>query len=200
MAVRSLATWEVFAGLFRKFTGLRILAQGALTGALLIGVALASAAIPASKSLWACPDYQCYFFVLAEAERFLSLGLAVFTIVMIVALYRLRAQISHITLTHAMIWSIRLTITVIIGVVFLWSRDVEFRRLCNIAMSISAIGCNAVWVWLVNKAPSEDLSTDADIETSAGKLCDELIAFRTVLEETRLKLSKNYVPRFFPRM
>lgn len=199
MTTRALATWEIFGSLFRRFTGLRILAHGALTSALILSLISASAAIPASRRMWACPDYQCYFFILAEAERFLSLSLAVFTLLMIMALQRLHADISRTTVAHSIIWSLRLIAALVIGVVFLHSRDTGFHQLCNIAMHISGISCNVSWLFLVGRAPHESPNAIPDVDAATSKLCDDLIAFRGVLEETRIRLSRSYLPRFFPR-
>jgi hypothetical protein len=196
MLLRSFVTWEVFAGLYRQFGGLKVLAQRAFTTSILVALAFASAAVPASRSTWNCPDFQCYFFVIVEAERFLSLGLAVFTIVMTLSLQRLSVVISPSAMAHALIWSARLTITATIYVIFLLDQDATFRKMCNIVMALAAISWNIAWISLVRK---ELITAGRDMEPDAftGKLCSDLMIFRSVLDATTVKVSKTLIPRLF---
>jgi hypothetical protein len=193
IVLRGVVTWEVFSELHRAYPGLRILAHRALLGSFLVACSLASVAVTATRSKWACPELQCVFFVVVEAERFVNLGLAVFTLLMFWALARLPVLIPRSTVTHARYWSVRLIGLATAMVLTLIENDLNYRRACNIGLLLFLIGSN---IWWIARMRKEKPIECVDVEQFEIKnLCRELSYFRRVIEITQDRLSKVLLPR-----
>jgi hypothetical protein len=197
--LRTGATWEIFSSLFEQYRGLRVLARGGLTTSVLASVLVAAATIPATRSSWGCPAFQCYLFAFAEAERCLLLALAVFTLGMTVVLWRLSLRLTYARMAHALIWSVRTVLISAILLIVLTDDNRTFRLLCNIAILTVSATSNLAWMALVGRNHVEEVrQPDAD-PLLVEKLCNDLSSFQGVLENLTVRVAdRSSVPRSFP--
>jgi hypothetical protein len=200
LLVRTGATWEIFSSLFNKYRGLRVLAKGGLTTSILVSVLVAAAMIPATRGSWGCPAFQCYLFAFAEAERFLLLALAVFTVGVTLVLWRLSLRLGYARMAHVGIWSARTILTSGILLIVLTDDSRSFRMLCNIAILTVSVASNLAWMILVGQSQNVEQVHEPDADPIlVQKLCNDLNSFQGVLEHLMVRFTdRSSIPRSFP--
>jgi hypothetical protein len=179
---------------------LRVLAKGGLTTSLLVSVAVAAATIPATRASWGCPAFQCYLFVVAEAERCLLLALAVFTVGVTLVLWRLSLRLGYARMAHVGIWSARTILSSSILLIVLTDDSRSFRLLCNIAILTVSVTSNMAWMILVGQHQNvEQVHEPAADPILVQKLCNDLNSFQGVLEHLMVRFAdRSSIPRSFP--